>query len=197
MLSASAGGHVVEVNFREGDRVARGSVLVRLGTERLDNEIVKQRQTIRAAEEELARFDRLDDLLESQAVATRSKSLAELAQARAEVRLSWGGSPTTRSESFYEIHRPTRRSGARASTRTCCTTPWTGTGSSTTFGSMVQSAPPCSGRFALNATTWSAEASRRSGRGRGRGIFGAPMASGFRNISRKRRWRSRVSDCGK
>jgi multidrug resistance efflux pump len=88
MLSASAGGHVVEVNFREGDRVARGSVLVRLGTERLDNEIVKQRQTIRAAEEELARFDRLDGLLESQAVATRSKSLAELAQARAEVRLS-------------------------------------------------------------------------------------------------------------
>ena len=67
MLSASAGGQVVEVNFRQGDRVARGAVLVRLGTERLDNEIAKQRQTIRAAEEELARIDRLGGLLEGQA----------------------------------------------------------------------------------------------------------------------------------
>jgi hemolysin D len=88
MLSASAGGQVVEVNFRQGDRVARGAVLVRLGTERLDNEIAKQRQTIRAAEEELARLDRLGDLLERQHAATQSKSEAELAQARAEVRLA-------------------------------------------------------------------------------------------------------------
>jgi multidrug resistance efflux pump len=88
MLSASAGGRVVEVNFRQGDRVARGAVLVRLGTDRLDNEIDKQRQTIRAAEEELARIDRLAGLLEGQAAATRSKSEAELAQARAEVHLA-------------------------------------------------------------------------------------------------------------
>ena len=68
--------------------MARDAVLVRLGTDRLDNEIDKQRQTIRAAEEELARIDRLAGLLEGQAAATRSKSEAELAQARAEVHLA-------------------------------------------------------------------------------------------------------------
>ncbi len=88
MLSASAGGQVVEVNFRQGDRVARGAVLVRLGTERLDNEIAKQRRAIRAAEEELARLERLGELLEDQSVATRAKSEAEFAQARAEVHLA-------------------------------------------------------------------------------------------------------------
>src|SRR3954470_6010002 len=42
VLSASAGGRVVEVNAREGDEVKRGAVLVRFDTERLDNEIVRQ-----------------------------------------------------------------------------------------------------------------------------------------------------------
>ncbi len=88
MLSASAGGRVVEVAFRQGDRVDRGAILVRLGTERLDNEIAKQRRVIRAAEEELVRLDRLGTLLEGRSAAARSKAEAEVAQARAEVRLA-------------------------------------------------------------------------------------------------------------
>ena len=62
-MSASAGGRVVEVNARKGDRVTQGDVLVRLETERLDNEIAKQGRTIRAGEEELARLDHLEELL--------------------------------------------------------------------------------------------------------------------------------------
>src|SRR5262249_23466126 len=37
VLSASAGGRVVEVNFRMGDEVKRGDVLVRFDAERLNN----------------------------------------------------------------------------------------------------------------------------------------------------------------
>src|SRR5262249_27584883 len=53
VLSASTGGRVAAVNFREGDVVLRGAVLIRLETARLDNEIAKQRRTIQAGEEEL------------------------------------------------------------------------------------------------------------------------------------------------
>src|SRR5262245_40214220 len=39
---ARFGGRVVRVNFREGQAVARGEVLVQLDTERLDNDIQKR-----------------------------------------------------------------------------------------------------------------------------------------------------------
>ena len=85
VLSASSGGRVVEVNFRPGDRVRRGDVLVRLDTERLDNEITRRRRVIQAGEEELARGARLKESLAAQYEAARAKAGAELAQAAEEV----------------------------------------------------------------------------------------------------------------
>jgi multidrug resistance efflux pump len=86
VLSASVGGRVVEVNFREGDRIREGDVLIRLDTGRIDNEIVKQGRTIRAREEDLAKIDHLKELLSRQYEATRSRAVAELAQVRGEIR---------------------------------------------------------------------------------------------------------------
>ena len=60
VLSASVGGRVVEVTCREGQEVRRGDVLIRLDTERLDNEIAKRQRTIQAGEEELAELGRLE-----------------------------------------------------------------------------------------------------------------------------------------
>ena len=82
VLSASVGGRVVAVNFRDGDTVRRGDVLIRLETERLDNEIDQQRRAIRAGEEELAKLGQLEELLSHQYEAARAKAEAELAQAR-------------------------------------------------------------------------------------------------------------------
>jgi multidrug resistance efflux pump len=86
VLSASAGGRVVEVNCREGDEVRRGEVLLRLDTGRLDNDVARRKQTIQAGEEELARTGRLLELQAEQFAAARAKAEAELAQAEEEVR---------------------------------------------------------------------------------------------------------------
>ena len=86
VFSASSGGRVIAVGFREGDRVLRGAVLIRLETARLDNEIAKQRRTIRAGEEELVKLCRLEEALARQFEVTRAKAAAELAQAREDVR---------------------------------------------------------------------------------------------------------------
>jgi multidrug efflux pump subunit AcrA (membrane-fusion protein) len=88
VLSASSGGRVVAVNFREGDTVRRGDILIRLETERLDNQIDKQGRAIRAGEDELARLSHLDVLLSHQYAAGRAKAEAELAQAQAALRLA-------------------------------------------------------------------------------------------------------------
>jgi hemolysin D len=88
VLSAGVGGQVVEVNARVGDVVRRGAVLVRLDTERLDNEIARQRRTHQAGVEELERLARLQELLTGQHEAMRAKVEAELAQAREAVRLA-------------------------------------------------------------------------------------------------------------
>jgi adhesin transport system membrane fusion protein len=85
-LSASAGGRVIEVNFREGDEVRRGDVLLRLDTGRLDAEIARKRCAIRAAEEELTAGERLARALRRQFEAGRDKLSAELAQAEAEAK---------------------------------------------------------------------------------------------------------------
>jgi multidrug resistance efflux pump len=86
VLSASAGGRVVEVRCREGDTVRRGDVLIRLDTGRLDNEIARRQRTIQAGAAEIARLGRLEVLLGQQFIATRAKAKAELAQAEEEVR---------------------------------------------------------------------------------------------------------------
>jgi hemolysin D len=88
VLSAGVGGRVVEVNAREGDVVRRGDVLVRLDTERLDNEIARQRRTLQAGQEELERLAQLLELLERQHEATRAKVEAELAQAHEAIALA-------------------------------------------------------------------------------------------------------------
>jgi multidrug resistance efflux pump len=86
VLSAGSGARVIEVNCREGDTVCQGDVLIRLSTERLDNDITKQKRTVRSGEEELAELVRLQELTATQYEATRAKAEAELAQALEEVR---------------------------------------------------------------------------------------------------------------
>jgi multidrug efflux pump subunit AcrA (membrane-fusion protein) len=81
VFSASAGGQVIEVRFREGDEVRRGDVLLRLDTGRLDNDIARRKQTIQSGEEELARMSRLRELQAQQFAVARAKAEAELAQA--------------------------------------------------------------------------------------------------------------------
>src|SRR6266571_8798072 len=54
VFSASIGGRVVSVHFREGEEVHQGDVLIRLDTERLENEITKRRRALQAGEDELA-----------------------------------------------------------------------------------------------------------------------------------------------
>src|SRR5262245_18735769 len=59
VLSASTGGRVVAVHFKEGDEVKEGALLIRLDTDHVDNQIAKQRRMIQATEEELANLRRL------------------------------------------------------------------------------------------------------------------------------------------
>jgi multidrug resistance efflux pump len=80
VLSASLSGRVLEVRARQGDRVRRDDVLVRLQTDHLDNEIAKKRRAIRAGEDEMADLGHLGELLRLQHEANRSKAAAELAQ---------------------------------------------------------------------------------------------------------------------
>jgi hemolysin D len=91
VFTAAAGeieGRVAEVNFNEGDAVSRGQMLVRLDTERLDNEIAKLRRQITAAQGELAELTRLDKLLRQQFASAQSKARAELKQAEEQLRRS-------------------------------------------------------------------------------------------------------------
>jgi multidrug resistance efflux pump len=85
VLSASTGGRVVAVHFREGDEVREGALLIRLETEHLDNEIAKQRRALQAVEEELANLRHLEALTARQLEAARAKAEAELAQAQEDV----------------------------------------------------------------------------------------------------------------
>jgi len=86
VLSATQGGRVAEVNFREGQEVKKGDVLLRLDTEKLDHEIARRKRTIRTSEEELAKGERLRELTARQYEAAKARAEAELAQARAEAR---------------------------------------------------------------------------------------------------------------
>jgi HlyD family secretion protein len=79
-------GRVVEVNFRQGQEVSQGQILLRLDTERLDNEITKRKQAIYTGTEELAKFSRIQELMARQFEVTKARAEAELFQACEEVR---------------------------------------------------------------------------------------------------------------
>jgi hemolysin D len=81
-VSPLRGGRVVEVHVREGDEVQSGDLLVRLETEQLDSALAKQRQLISAAEEELARFDQTESMLDQRYIAAAAKAKAELSEAQ-------------------------------------------------------------------------------------------------------------------
>src|SRR5207302_377837 len=81
----SLGGKVAEVHFTQGQDVHAGDLLLRLDTERLQNEIARKRRTIQAGEEELQKNDNLGPLQERQAAALVAKLEAEIAEAQEEV----------------------------------------------------------------------------------------------------------------
>lgn len=85
-LSATAGGRVVEVRFREGDTVKAGDILLRFDTERLVSDIAQQEQKLRLARHELAESAQMASLLARQFDAAKAKVAAELDQAREAVR---------------------------------------------------------------------------------------------------------------
>jgi multidrug resistance efflux pump len=76
--SVSFGGRVVEVKVQPGAEVKEGDVLIRLDTKQLDNEIAKQKQTIRALKKELAQLDSLIKLLALEHKAARAKAKKDL-----------------------------------------------------------------------------------------------------------------------
>ena len=81
-ISSLRGGRVSEVHVREGDQVRKGDLLIRLETERLDNDIAKQRQLIEAGEKELARINHTETNLQQRFQTADAKAEAELAQAK-------------------------------------------------------------------------------------------------------------------
>jgi HlyD family secretion protein len=82
------GGKVAEVHFTQGQDVRAGALLLRLDTERLQNEIAKKRRAIRAGEEELEKGASLGQLQKRQAAASIAKLEAEVAEAQEEIRNS-------------------------------------------------------------------------------------------------------------
>ena len=86
VAGASSSGRVVAVHVREGETVHQGDGLLQLDTERLDNDIAKRRRTLQASEEEFARLQEQETLLERQLTSAQAKSAAELSQAHREVR---------------------------------------------------------------------------------------------------------------
>ena len=83
---ARFGGRVVRVSFREGQEVAKGDVLVQLDTDRLDNDIQKREQTLRALEDELTRATDLLESLARQLEADTAAIEAKLTVARTDTR---------------------------------------------------------------------------------------------------------------
>ncbi len=80
------GGRVIQVNFHEGQEVAKGDILVQLDTDKLDNDIEKREQTLHALEEELSQGAGLLSSLARQFKADTGAVEARLAQARDEIR---------------------------------------------------------------------------------------------------------------
>jgi HlyD family type I secretion membrane fusion protein len=78
-------GRVVEVRVQEGSRVAKGDVLLRLDTRRLEHEITAIKAQLEGSQREEEQLGQLAELHESQFQVARSKAAAELAQASAEI----------------------------------------------------------------------------------------------------------------
>jgi multidrug resistance efflux pump len=82
---SGAGGKVVEVNAREGQRVKKGDLLLRFDTEQLDLEIAKVVQKIDSLTKELAQRTSILDLAAESFQAEKSELQVELKQALWEV----------------------------------------------------------------------------------------------------------------
>ena len=85
-VSPSRDGRVTRVHVREGDQVRQGQLLVELDTERLQNDVARQRRTIKASEAELASLQRTETLLAKRFAAATAKAQAERTQAAGEIR---------------------------------------------------------------------------------------------------------------
>jgi multidrug resistance efflux pump len=81
----STGGRTVSVNFREGDAVSRGDILIRVDADRIESEIRRTTQTIRTVEDELIVLARLELSASQQFEETAAKADAELRQSTVEV----------------------------------------------------------------------------------------------------------------
>jgi multidrug efflux pump subunit AcrA (membrane-fusion protein) len=77
-FGAALGGRVVKVNYRQGDIVRKGDVLIQLDTEQLEAEIAKQQQMIQNDEALLERKDSLGRHLLQQYKAARATAEAVL-----------------------------------------------------------------------------------------------------------------------
>jgi multidrug resistance efflux pump len=85
-ISSEMGGRVVEVRATEGDAVKAGDVLMRIDTERVENQIEQLRLQIHAGEEERTRLEHAATLLAQRYTSARRKAEAELVQARHQAR---------------------------------------------------------------------------------------------------------------
>jgi multidrug resistance efflux pump len=84
-ISPLRGGRVTEVHVQEGTQVEKGDLLFRLETERLDNDIAKQRQAIATVERELVKLHEMDAMILQRYQAAKSKAEAELTEAQEQI----------------------------------------------------------------------------------------------------------------
>ena len=84
-VSQHVEGRVVEVRVEEGNIVHKGDILLRLDTQRLDHEIGKTRRALEAARAELEKLGQLTDLQGRHFKVAKSKAIAELDRATAEL----------------------------------------------------------------------------------------------------------------
>lgn len=86
-MAASLGGRVIEVNAREGDLVRKGQVLLRLDTERLDNEIARLAGQLEGARTEILQLERMTATLAAETEGALAAERARLGEAEEAVRL--------------------------------------------------------------------------------------------------------------
>ena len=119
--SGGSGLRVVGVEYRLGEMVRKGDVLVRLDTEQIDNEIARRKRTIQSGEEELASLSLQERLHEKQLQATTLKLESQRDQALAEEKLEKDRKMADASLAQVEVdaaaieverRRPLLRSGA-------------------------------------------------------------------------------------
>jgi len=82
---AEASGRIVAIEVREGQRVTRGDVLVRLDTSRVANEIARLTSEVEAHRAELAATDQMIALLASQHDSAQKRGEAEVSRSESSV----------------------------------------------------------------------------------------------------------------